>query len=101
MKINTEILKEKVIQAAKLIGNFGIIIISLFLGYILNEMYNQFNTNTSVPQVQKIEKISIAINDRDELMIIDLETGKYLLFSNDVGQSIFNQYASRIYQKNN
>ena len=50
-----------------------------------------------MPQVQKIESTSIAINDRGELMVIDRQTGKYLLFQDSVGQQIFNQYASRIY----
>jgi len=32
-------------------------------------------------------------------MIIDRHSGKYMLFSDSVGQAIFNQYASKIYLK--
>jgi hypothetical protein len=47
----------------------------------------------------KSDETSVAVNERGELMIIDRKTGAYTLYENGLGQSIFNIYANRIYQK--
>lgn len=98
-------IKEKVLEFLKTAGRITLILISVFLGFASGEIYRGYLrgvASSKMPQVQMIKQTSVAINDRGELMIIDRESGKYLLFSDSVGQSIFHQYASRIYvQKQN
>lgn len=83
-------------------GRISVITASLFLGFTSGEIYRAYQKGMSaskMPQVQHVETTSVAINDRGEVMIIDRESGKYMLFDDSVGRSIFNQYASRIYVK--
>jgi hypothetical protein len=99
-KVNFSALGSKVLQALKTAGRVTVIAASLFVGFTAGEIYRSYKKGLStshMPTVQKIEITSVAINDRGELMIIDRGTGKYMLFDDQVGQSIFNQYASRIY----
>ena len=83
-------------------GRISIIVVSLFIGFTSGEIYRAYQKGMStsrMPQVQRVETTSVAINDRGEVMIIDRGSGKYMLFDDSVGRSIFNQYASRIYVK--
>jgi hypothetical protein len=72
------------------------------LGYILSELYHystmeRDKVNCASPKVTKtIKEISVAINERSELMIIDRTTGEYEIYQDSIGQSIFNLYATRI-----
>lgn len=98
--INFANLGQKALNVLKTAGRVTVIVISLFVGFTSGEIYRAYKkgiATTHMPAVQKVEITSVAINDRGELMIIDRGTGKYLLFDDQVGQSIFNQYASRIY----
>jgi hypothetical protein len=72
------------------------------LGYILSELYHystreRDKADCSSPKVTKtIKETSVAINERNELMIIDRTTGEYEIYQDSIGQSIFNLYATRI-----
>lgn len=72
------------------------------LGYILSELYHystmeRDKIDFSSPKVTKtIKETSVAINERNELMIIDRTTGEYEIYQDSIGQSIFNLYATRI-----
>lgn len=99
-KIDFSKLGQKALNVLKTAGRVTIIGISLFIGFTSGEIYRAYKkgiATTHMPPLQKVAATSVAINDRGELMIIDRESGKYLLFDDHVGQSIFNQYASRIY----
>jgi hypothetical protein len=45
----------------------------------------------------KLKDISVAVNERKEILIIDRTTGEYLTYEDSVGMAIFNMYAGRIY----
>ena len=45
------------------------------------------------------EEISIAVNESNELIMIERETGKYIVYSDQIGQTIFGMYANRIHQE--
>ena len=65
-------------------------------------IYNNYKNHTKMSSMQnarKADETSVAVNERGELMIIDRKTGAYTLYENGLGQSIFNIYANRIYQK--
>jgi hypothetical protein len=99
-KLDFTQLGQKALNLLKTAGRVTIIAISLFIGFTSGEIYRAYKkgiATTHMPPVQKVDITSVAINDRGELMLIDRGTGKYLLFDNQVGESIFNQYASRIY----
>ena len=45
------------------------------------------------------EEISIAVNESNELIMIERTTGKYIVYSDQIGQTIFGMYANRIHQE--
>jgi len=47
------------------------------------------------------EEISIAVNESNELIMIERATGKYIVYSDKIGQTIFGMYANRISQEVN
>jgi uncharacterized cupredoxin-like copper-binding protein len=47
------------------------------------------------------EEISIAVNESAELIMIERKTGKYIVYSDAIGQTIFGMYANRIHQEAN
>jgi hypothetical protein len=49
--------------------------------------------------IKKSDQTSVAINERGELLIIDRKTGDYTVFEGEVGQTIFQLYAAKVYYK--
>jgi hypothetical protein len=47
------------------------------------------------------EEISIAVNESSELIMIERATGKYIVYSDQIGKTIFSMYVSRIKQEGN
>jgi hypothetical protein len=45
------------------------------------------------------EEISIAVNESNELIMIERATGEYIVYSDQIGQTIFSMYANRIHQE--
>ena len=44
-------------------------------------------------------EISIAVNESNELIMIERATGEYIVYSDTIGQTIFGMYANRIHQE--
>ena len=47
------------------------------------------------------DELSIAVNESNELLMIERSTGKYIVYSDQIGQTIFEMYANRIHQEIN
>jgi hypothetical protein len=47
------------------------------------------------------EEISIAVNESNELIMIERATGDYIVYSDTIGHTIFGMYANRIHQEIN
>jgi hypothetical protein len=47
------------------------------------------------------DELSIAVNESNELLMIERATGKYIVYSDQIGQTIFEMYANRIQQEVN
>ncbi len=45
------------------------------------------------------DEISIAVNESNELIVIERATGDYIVYSDQIGQTIFGMYANRIHQE--
>ena len=101
-KINFTSVGNSILRVLRTAGHITVIASCLFVGFSAGEIYRAYKKGieaSELPQVQEISVTSVAINDRNELMIFDRYSGKYMLFSDSVGQAIFNQYASKIYLK--
>lgn len=91
---------EKLQNFAKKLGNLLVLIIALFAGGVIGYYYNQFTKNRDeihLENVHTMEMTSVALNERNELMIIDRKTGRYSVYEDSVGSAIFAMYANRMY----
>jgi hypothetical protein len=98
-------MKEKLMSFAKPALN-GIIIVSITTAaFQLGSLY-QASKTTEKPtnpyaHAFSPEEISIAVNESNELIMIERATGDYIVYSDKIGQTIFGMYASRIHQEIN
>lgn len=92
-----------VIQA----GKIAVLITAISIGFAISEFNHWLKAKREdKPQViQKMKsvktlgKTSVAINERNELMVIDRSTGEFEIYSDSIGQTIFSLYAGRIYSQ--
>jgi hypothetical protein len=87
---------------AKKLGNLMVLIIALFAGGVIGYYYHHFTKTRDVirvDQVNTMDMTSVALNERNELMIIDRSTGRYVIYEDSVGSAIFAMYANRMYAR--
>lgn len=80
-----------------------IFILIFALGYTTCDIYHKVNkksvTSSEANIIQTLGKISVAINEKDQLLIIDRTNGSYKVFQDSIGHCIFNLYAYKIQSK--
>ena len=87
----------------KTVLNYAVIIGALVLGFAVGRYTSDFPPQKEVV-VNPYQKaftpgeISIAVNEANELMLIERKTGKYVMYSDQIGMTIFRMYTNRIYQ---
>jgi hypothetical protein len=79
-------------------------IIGLFCvsSFCVGFYYNEITNNKKTIKVSKIyyKDINLAIDQYNNLMVIDVKTGNYTVYEDSVGKSIFNIYAKHVISKN-
>jgi hypothetical protein len=60
---------------------------------------NQPKSTTNPVNALTRNEVSVAVNDLNQLIILDKATGKYTIFNEEVGMSVFGMYAGMIHQK--
>lgn len=98
--------KEAILKIAKPALNVVIIVSVATASFKLGGMYQASQkevTKTENPYSHAFspEEISIAVNESNELIMIERATGKYIVYSDQIGQTIFGMYANRIHQEVN
>lgn len=63
------------------------------VGYYTNKIANNYVNQKSI---RTQETVSVAINEKNQLILIDKETGEYQIYSDSVGLNILNIYAKSI-----
>ena len=105
--LNLQDLKEKVTKILTAAGKVGLIIAAMFLGMAIRDIYVKIMEaerpvkNSTYHNPKTVAEISVAVNDRGELMVIDRGKGTYTLYQDSVGQMIFKMYAAQIYIEKN
>ena len=67
--------------------------IGWIVGYYTNKIVNNYVNQKSV---RTHETVSVAINEKNQLILIDKETGEYQIYSDSVGLNILKIYAKSI-----
>jgi hypothetical protein len=86
-------------------GKIAIIGAAMIFGFIVCDVYHRITdkekhstTNVvNLKNVHKLDETSVAINERNELLIIDRKTGTYEIYQDSIGNMIFSLYAGKIY----
>lgn len=99
--MKTVLNKEKVMAFAKKAFTYTIIVGALVIGFFIGKKFP-----SSHPQIQdnpyshayNAGEVSIAVNESNELLIFDRKTGKYIIYSDEIGMTVFKMYTNRIYQ---
>lgn len=95
-------IKEKarpvVINITKAIIIGVLVVASFYQGRFIERHKSDKEIELNVTKVNKSE-VNIAIDESDNLIIIDNETGKYIIYQDSIGESIFKLYARNIWNK--
>ena len=103
MKIN----KEQIVKAIKPALNVVILVSVATASFKVGGMYESSKKEEDIKVENPYshafspEEISIAVNESNELIMIERSTGKYIVYSDQIGQTIFGMYANRIHQEVN
>ena len=92
---------EKLKQVLKPVGNWSLFIVSIttafFVGYYYPTLQKSLNEEPKrFLQPRTHERTSVSVTDRGELLIIDRESGKFDVYEESVGLSVFKAYGTRI-----
>lgn len=87
----------------KHLGNIILFAIAIIAGFCIGYYYSVLLDKTAhaspMKSVKSVATTSIAISERNELLIIDRASGNYTVFQDSVGLAIFNTYANRLYNQ--
>lgn len=96
--------REKTVAAIKSALSYVFIVAALLLGFTVGRYTQDYPPKKETVQNPyatplKSSEVSIAVDESNNLMIIERASGKYVMYSDEVGISVFKMYTNRIYQK--
>jgi hypothetical protein len=97
--------REKVMNLLKpamnvvIVAAVGTLMFRLGMAYQKHEVKEKVQVENPYAHAYSPEEISIAVNESNELIMIDRATGEYIVYSDQIGQTIFGMYANRIHQE--
>lgn len=70
---------------------------SFFIGYYYNKVVNGSpEVKTEVTKVKK-QEVNLAVDQNNNLIIIDVKSGNYTIYEDSVGSTIFSLYAKNVW----
>ena len=84
------------------VSKIVVIVLAISIGFFGGEIYTKSKVTKTeklpmdLKEVHSLQETSIAINERDELLIIDRKKGGYEIYDPEVGKVIFRLYASQM-----
>lgn len=101
MVMNFQKLQETARKAFSQFLKVSVIILALIAGFVGHGIYIRYKEGAPREQAMQPTRnetaTSVAINERNEVIIINRETGEYQVFSQPVGQMIFDLYSKQYY----
>lgn len=83
------------------LGKYSVITVVIIASFFLGKYYDAFQTEKVVEKVviTKVDKssVNIAIDESNNLMVINKKTGDYVIYQDSIGNSIFKLYAKNIW----
>jgi len=98
MNVSNEKLQMLGKKAFNVIWAICLLICGFFIGHYSYIIRNYNNEPKAVMKTTK--DVSVAINESNQVLIIDRATGRFETYSDSVGTNIFKLYAAKMYQSN-
>ena len=93
-------IKEQVViyinKAASVILVAGSLVLGFGIGYYFHILGIINDKSVKVGNLTTNKEVRIAIDEANQLIIMDENTGSYQMYSDTVGRTIFNMYAKQI-----
>jgi len=89
---------KKVLKSVTIYSIIGLsCIASFFIGYYYNKMNNKpQEVKTEVIKVKQRD-VNLAIDQNNNLIIIDVKSGDYTIYEDSIGNTIFSLYAKNVW----
>jgi len=97
-----EEVREMINKTTGFLAKIAVILVAMILGFVSSEAYRSYstkNTEEKMPGTKSHRETSVAINERNEIIVLDRKSGGYTIYSDSVGLMIFNHYAAKMYYK--
>lgn len=98
-------IKSKLIQIGKKLVQYAFIVGALIIGFCIGKLEHKISEANKVEQtvnpfnqLHTDKDISIAVDEHNKLLLINVNTGTYQVYSDSIGMSIFKLYSNRLYQ---
>jgi len=99
MKITREVILKTLKPAINVVVIVAVGTLMFQLGGLYQKHISKPTQENPYAHAFSPEEISIAVNESNELIMIERATGKYIVYSDQIGQTIFGMYANRIHQE--
>jgi hypothetical protein len=93
---------EKLKTLFKSVFIYVVIISSAVASFFVGMYYQSMNKNPKKYQITKVHKkdIVLAVDEYNNLIVIEKSTGDYTIFQDSIGNSIFKIYANKVLSQN-
>lgn len=99
MKITREVILKTLKPAMNVVIVAAVGTLMFQLGGLYQKHMSNSKQENPYTHAYSPKEISIAVNESNELIMIERATGKYIVYSDTIGQTIFGMYANRIRQE--
>jgi hypothetical protein len=107
--METVLNKSNVAATLNKVKQYTIIAVAIVIGFFVGKYAHTIELSTKMSKntyrdnpyrnMRSTKDISIAVDENNELLLINKQTGKYQVYSDSIGMCIFRMYSYRIYQK--
>jgi hypothetical protein len=99
--------KQSIIEKVKQFGKQAVfyltisitLVVGVSIGYHYEKLKNLKESSTFNPIVVKKSDVSLAIDEKNNMLIINKKDGTYTMYQDSIGYTIFNFYAKNIWSE--
>jgi hypothetical protein len=96
--------KEEIKKILFSFGKYTVTILVVIASFFSGQLFQNWNNSNKAEEfiLKKVSKseINLAIDENNNLIMIDNYTGKYTVYDDSIGNSIFKIYAKSIWTQN-
>jgi hypothetical protein len=94
---------KKLVPVLKSLLVYCIILLLSVSAFLIGGYYQKINASPKTREISNVFKqdIVIAVDENNNLIIIEKSTGDYTVYQDSIGKSIFNVYANKVLSRGN